>query len=271
MTTGPASVVRVLWRQRALIVVLVRRELNARYRASALGFLWSLLNPLLLLFVYAVVFTYIFDPRFPGGEPYPLFLFSALLPWLFFSGTVLDASITLIDNGPLLAKVMCPPEIFPAVTVASHLMHHLLALPVLVAALIIAAIAGWHPFPVTIWMLPLALAPWVLTAGGAALAVSAASARLRDLRDLVGHLLNLLFFSSPIIYSLDGLSVPSWLERPLRFNPMSSLVEVYRSVVFAGRVPEPREWLIAIAVGVVAWLVGAWVFSRFRETLVESV
>jgi ABC-type polysaccharide/polyol phosphate export permease len=265
------GLVRVLWRQRALVAVLVRRELNARYRASVLGFVWSLLNPLLLLAVYAVVFTYIFDPRFPGGDPYPLFLFSGLLPWLFFSGTVLDASVTLIDNGPLLAKVMCPPEIFPAVTVASHFIHHLLALPVLIAALAVAALGGAHPFPATIWLLPLAFVPWLLLAGGAALAVSALSARYRDLRDLVGHLLNLLFFSSPIIYTLDGLAVPSWLERVLRFNPMAAPVELYRDLVFAGVVPGPRLWLVAGAVGLLGWAAGALVFTWLRDTLVESV
>lgn len=265
------SLVGLLWRQRALIAVLVRRELNARYRASVLGFLWSLLNPLLLLFVYAVVFTYIFNPRFPGGDPYPLFLFSGLLPWLFFSGTVLDSSVTLIDNGPLLAKVMCPPEIFPAVTVVSHLVHHLLALPVLIAALAVAAVTGAHPFPTTIWLLPLALVPWLLLAGGAALGVSALSVRLRDLRDLVGHLLNLLFFSSPIIYSLDGLAVPSWLERVLRLNPLAALVEVYRDLAFTGTIPGVRLWAVAAAVGVAGWLLGAAVFIRLRETLVESV
>jgi len=261
----------LLWRQRALVAVLVRRELNARYRASALGFLWSLINPLLLLFVYAVVFTYIFNPRFPGGNPYPLFLFSGLLPWLFFSGTVLDASVTLIDNGPLLAKVMCPPEIFPAVTVVSHFIHHLLALPVLLAALVVAAVAGAHPFPVTIWLLPAALVPWLLVSGGAGLAVSAMSVRYRDLRDLVGHLLNLLFFASPIIYSLDGLSVPAWLDRTLRLNPMKPLVELYRDLAFAGELSDPRTWLAAVLVGLVGWLLGVAVFARFRDTLVESV
>jgi ABC-type polysaccharide/polyol phosphate export permease len=264
-------VVSLLWRQRALVAVLVRRELNARYRASVLGFFWSLLNPLLLLFVYAVVFTYIFNPRFPGGDPYPLFLFSGLLPWLFFSGTVLDASVTLIDNGPLLAKVMCPPEIFPAVTLVSHLVHHLLALPVLMAALVVAAFAGWHPFPSTVWMLPLALVPWVLLAGGAALGVSALSVRLRDLRDLVGHLLNLLFFSSPIIYSLDGLEVPDWLEGLLRINPMAVPVELYRDVVFTGRVPSLQTWVVALVVGLAGWLVGTLIFMRLRESVVESV
>jgi ABC-type polysaccharide/polyol phosphate export permease len=166
---------------------------------------------------------------------------------------------------------MCPPEIFPAVTVVSHFVHHLLAVPVLVAALVVAWIAGWHPFPVTVWLLPLALAPWLLLAGGASLGVSALSVKFRDLRDLVGHLLNLLFFSSPIIYSLDGLPVPPWVERILRANPLAAPIELYRDLAFTGTIPPPRLWLAALAVGVVGWLLGALVFARFRDTLVESV
>jgi ABC-type polysaccharide/polyol phosphate export permease len=149
--------------------------------------------------------------------------------------------------------------------------HHLLALPVLLAALVVAAVAGWHDFPWTVWLLPVALVPWLLLAGGASLGVSALSVHYRDLRDLVGHLLNLLFFSSPIIYSLDGLDLPSWLERVLRLNPLGSLVELYRDVVFTGVIPEFRLWLVAMIVGVVAWILGALIFGRFRETLVESV
>jgi ABC-type polysaccharide/polyol phosphate export permease len=182
------TVLRLLWRHRALVDVLVRRELTARYRSSLLGFFWSLLNPLLLLTVYAVVFTLIFQPRFPGGDPYPLFLFSGLLPWLFFSGAAIDSSVTLVDNGPLLAKVMCPPEIFPAITVLSHLVHHVLALPVLLAALVVSAMAGWYPFPWTFVLLPVALVPWVLLAGGTSFAVSALAVHFRHLRDLLGGL-----------------------------------------------------------------------------------
>jgi ABC-type polysaccharide/polyol phosphate export permease len=261
----------LLWRQRALIRVLVRRELSARYRTSVLGFLWSMLNPLLLLLVYAVVFTTVFQPRFPGGQPYPLFLFAGLLPWLFFSGTVLDAAVTLVDNGPLLARVMCPPEIFPAVTVLSHLVHHLLAVPVLVVAMIVAARAGWHPFPWTMVLLPLAMVPWVLLAGGAAAAVAACAVHLRDLRDLVGHILNLLFFSSPIIYSLQGLDLHPTLLTALRLNPLASLVTVYRDLAFDGRLPDPATAATAFAVGVFGWILGTAVFSRLRDTLVEAV
>jgi ABC-type polysaccharide/polyol phosphate export permease len=166
---------------------------------------------------------------------------------------------------------MCPPEIFPAVTVVSHFVHHLLALPVLFAALVVAAIAGWHPFPTTAWLLPAALLAWLLLAGGATFAVSALSVKLRDLRDLVGHILNLLFFSSPIIYSLDGLDVPDWLGTLLRLNPMASLVVLYRELVFAGRCPPVQVWLAAFAVAVLSWILGVAVFARFRDTLVESV
>jgi len=260
-----------LWRHRALIAVLVRRDLVARYRASLLGFFWSMLNPLLLLAVYAFVFTSIFQPRFPGGDPYPLFLFCGLLPWLYLSGAVLDSAVTLIDNGPLLAKVMCPPEIFPAVVAAAHLVHHLLALPVLLAALGVAAAAGWHPFPWTVVLLPLVLAPWVLLVGGAVMAVAALSVHFRDLRDLVGHLLNLLFFASPIIYTLDGLELPDALHTALALNPLGILVRLYRDVTFSGVLPDPSTAAAACAVGVGGWLLGAWLFGRFRDTVVEAV
>lgn len=265
------TVLRLLWRNRALIEVLVRREIDARYRASVLGFFWSLLNPLLLLAVYAVVFTYIFSPRFPGADPYPLFLFSGLLPWLFFSGAVLDGSLTLVDNGPLLAKVMCPPEIFPAVTVVSHLVHHLLALPILFLAMAVSSATGLHPFPWTFALVAVALVPWILTTGGVVFAVSVLSVHYRDMRDLVGHLLNLFFFSSPIIYSLEGLQVPVMLHRILTLNPLASLVVIYRDAVFAGRVSSPLTWLTAFAVGIIAWWLGTRIFATFRETLVEAV
>jgi lipopolysaccharide transport system permease protein len=134
-----------------------------------------------------------------------------------------------------------------------------------------SAVAGSHAFPWTFWMLPVALLPWILTTGGVVLAVSVISVHYRDMRDLVGHLLNLFFFASPIIYSLDGLDVPAALRRPLELNPLASLVVVYRDVVFSGTVPDLRTWLTALCVGVVSWWFGARVFSHYRETLVEAV
>lgn len=264
------QVLRLLWRHRALVSVLVRRDLSARYRASVLGYLWSLLNPLLLLAVYAVVFTTVFEPRMAGAQPYALFLFAGLLPWLFLSGALLDASVVLVDNGPLLARVVCPPEIFPVVTVLSHLVHHLLALPILLAALVLCAWLGLISFPWTVLLLPLVLLPWLLLAGGLALLVSVLGVHFRDVRDLLANLLNLLFWGSPIIYSLEGLPSP-WLQRVLSLNPMASLIEVYRGAVFSGRVATPSAWLVALGTALVACWVGTALFTRLRDTVVEAV
>jgi lipopolysaccharide transport system permease protein len=265
------SLLRLVWRHRALIMVLVRRELSARYRSSVFGYLWSLLNPLLLLVVYSVVFTFIFQPRFPGADPYPLFLFTGLLPWLFLSGATLDAAVVLVDNGTLMAKVMCPPEIFPIVTVASHLVHHLIAIPVLVVALVGSSLAGWHTFPWSVLLLPLALIPWLLLATGVVLAVSALAVHFRDLRDLVGHVLTLAFFASPIIYSRQDLEVPGTLKQLLALNPLASLVEVYRGVAFSGDVGDVHRWMTALVIGLSGCIAGAVVFGALRETLVEAV
>lgn len=259
-----------LYRQRGLVAVLVARDLKARYRGTFLGYLWSLLNPLLLLAVYAAVFTFVIPARVPSAVPYPLFLFAGLLPWLFGSGVLLDAAVVLPDNGPLLRKVVCAPEVFPAVTVLSHLVHHLLALPVLLVATAVAAGFGLARFPWTLVLLPLALLLWVVAVAGASLAVAALAVHFRDLKDLLHNVLNILFFATPIIYTLDMIPVRS-LRRVIQANPVTPLIEVYRDVVLLGRVPSLLTWACASAVALVFWVVGAWIFSRLRDTIAETV
>lgn len=259
-----------LYAQRGLLAVLVSRDLTARYRGTLLGYFWSLLNPLLLLAVYAVVFTYVIPARAPSHVPYPLFLFAGLLPWLFASGALLDSAVVLTDNGPLLKKVVCPPEVFPATTVAAHLIHHLLALPVLLVAMIAAAAAGAMRFPWTVVLLPLALLPWVIAASGLVLAVSALAVHFRDLKDLLHNVLNLLFFLTPIIYTPD-LIPPGLLRRAVLANPVTPLVEVYRDIVVLGVVPGVSTWGWAFLVAALCWLAGTWLFGRLRESIAEAV
>src|SRR5262252_9698054 len=126
---------------RALIAALARRELAARYRGGALGFLWSLLNPLLLLAVYATVFRFVFAPR-ADVRPYALFLFGGVLVWGFVSAALADAAETFRVNGPLLRKTTVAPEVFPAAAVGARLAHLLLALPVVAGAILFAAARG---------------------------------------------------------------------------------------------------------------------------------
>lgn len=270
MLNHPGGVIAVLYRQRGLLAVLVERELTARYRGTLLGYFWSLLNPLLLLAVYSVVFTVIIPARVPVQVPYPLFLFAGLLPWLFASGALLDSAIVIRENGPLLKKVLCPPEVFPAVTVLSHLVHHLLALPILLVGMLVGSFMGWMRFPWTVVFLPLVLVLWAVAVTGLVLAVAALAAHFRDLKDLLHNLLNLVFFTTPIIYSPEIIPI-DWLRRAVMLNPVTPLISLYRNVVLLGQVPSLRLWLAAVAVACFCWLLGAFVFTRLRETLAEVV
>jgi lipopolysaccharide transport system permease protein len=265
-----AGVLASLRKHKGLVAVLVERELKARYRGTLLGYLWSLVNPLLLIAVYAAVFTLVIPARIASSVPYPLFLFAGVLPWLFATGSLLDAAVVLPDNGPLLKKVVCPPEVFPAVTVSSHLVHHLLALPVLITVMLAYTFTGKMAFPWTIVLLPPVLLLWVVTFGGLSLAVAALAVHFRDLKDLLHNVLNLLFFMSPIIYTLD--SVPDGiLRRAVSANPVTPLVVLYRGVAVEGRIPQASWWGWSIVVAGVSWAIGSFVFGRLRDSIAETV
>src|SRR6476660_1863469 len=128
---------RALFRYRGLIQTLVVRDLKARYRGSVLGFFWSFINPLLLLLIYSFVFTVVLPGTHPKElEPYALFMFCGILPWTWFSSSLLEASNVLIAGGNLIRKVLFPAEVLPLVTVFSGLVHFALGLPILALFLI---------------------------------------------------------------------------------------------------------------------------------------
>src|SRR6266542_5458220 len=125
-----------LFRYRGLIQSLVARELKARYRGSMLGFFWSFINPLLLLSIYSFVFTVILPNQNKVAQPYALFMFCGILPWNWFSSSLLEASNALVSGGNLIKKVLFPAEILPLVTVLAHMVHFFLGLTILAAFVI---------------------------------------------------------------------------------------------------------------------------------------
>ena len=258
---------RRAWRQRALVVALTRRELAARYRGGALGYFWSLANPLLLLLVYATVFRLVFTPR-ADVRPYSLFLFSGVLTWGFVSSALLDAAETFRANGPLLRKTTVAPEVFPAVAVGARLSHLLLALPVLAAAILVAGVlrsvsAGPQAlaFPVVILLLALAVF-------GIALAISSLAVHFGDVRDLVANLLTLAFFLTPILYPID--SVPERFRPWLRANPFATFFSAVHDSAFFFRPIPVADWLWMTATAAVCLGVGAAIFERLRDSIAEE-
>ena len=194
-----------IFRFRGLLATLTSRELKARYRGSALGFLWSLANPLLLLAVYTFVFSIVFQPRVAGADPYALFVVSGLFPWIWLSTSMLEGSMSLIANGGLIRKAVFPAELLPMVTVLSNLVHLLLALPVV----LVAVLASWHAHRPWRRRLSAVLLPAVVLLhlpmiSGLALGFSALTVHFKDVRDLLANLLTLLFFLTPILYPLES-------------------------------------------------------------------
>jgi lipopolysaccharide transport system permease protein len=257
-----------LFRYRALIQSLVARELKARYRGSVLGFFWSFVNPLLLLLVYTFVFTVVLPAAHPPDlQPFAIFMFCGILPWTWFSSSLLEASNVLVAGGNLIRKVLFPAEVLPIVTVLAGLVHFCLGLPILAAFLIyyrvplVPADLVWFPLIVFIQL--------VLTLG-LALLVSSLTVHFRDVRDLLSNLLTLWFFATPIIYALS--QVPDSVRRLLNLNPFTHLAVSYQEVLF--RAGPFAQWprLLAVGVGsVLVFGIGYFVFDRLRDTLAEEV
>jgi homopolymeric O-antigen transport system permease protein len=254
-------------RQRALVVALTRRELAARYRGGLLGYFWSLVNPLLLLAVYATVFRLVFKPR-ADVQPYVLFLFGGVLVWGFVSAAVLDAAETFRANGPLLRKTTVAPEVFPAVAVGARLLHLLLALPVLAAAILYCVWRGTIEAGVAVLEFPLVLALLALTVEGIALAVSALAVHFADIRDLVANLLTLTFFLTPVLYPMA--SVPERYRGLLRWNPFSTFFAALHETVFFFRPIRATEWLWMLGIAALAAALGGAVFERLRDSIAEE-
>jgi lipopolysaccharide transport system permease protein len=256
---------------RGLLATLTARELKARYRGSLLGFFWSLVNPLLLLAVYTLVFDVVFKNRAGGAQPYAVFLLSGLFPWIWFSSALLDGTVSLSANAGLLRKAVFPAEVLPLVSTLASLAHYLLALPVLLGALAVARALGHPVGGWTILLLPVALALQLPFTAGLALALAALNVHFKDVRDLLANLLTLAFFLTPILYPLETVAQVRSLRLLVSANPITPFIRLYQDLLFFGRLPDASLWLQAAGLALIAWAIGGWLFDRLAQTLVEAV
>ena len=257
-----------LVRYRGLIQTLVARDLKARYRGSVLGFFWSFVNPLLLLLVYSFVFTVIMPQMHPEEiRPYGLFFFCGILPWTWFSSSLTESANVLISGGNLIKKVLFPAEVLPIVSVLANMVHFFLGLPILAAFLIYYQ----RPLdPVELLWFPAIVAVQLLFTTGLALLLSALTVHFRDIKDLLGNLLTLWFFSTPIIYSMQ--MAPQDYRWVLNLNPMTHIIISYQEVLFHVGPHGHWKWLLALgAASVVLFLAGYFVFDRLRDSFAEEV
>ena len=257
-----------LGRYRGLIHSLVARELKARYRGSVLGFFWSFVNPLLLLSIYTFVFTKIMPGQDQRTQPYAVFFFSGLLPWTWFSASLLESTSSLIAGGNLIKKVLFPAEVLPIVSVLANMVHFFLGLLILIGFMV-----GTNHYPDAAGLagFPLVVAVQLIFTLACALVLSALTVHFRDLRDLLSNVLTFWFFATPIIYAyfMPGVESYRWL---FRLNPFYHLAVSYQEILFfPGPFGHLQSLVLLAAASVVFFLAGYWLFDRLRDSFAESV
>jgi len=253
-----------LLRYREAIRMLVVRDLAVRYSNSVLGVLWSLLNPLLMMGVFTLVFTFFMPSQI---EKYPLYILTGLLPWNFFIASLAGTVVSILQNGPLVSRVYFPREILPLSVVLSNLINFLLALSLL---FVIMLVSGVRP-GLSLLLLPGVILIQLLFSLGLGLFLAALNVQLRDTQAAVEVLTLAWFFVTPIIYPIDVIRSASLRLLLQVVNPMASLIVSYRSILYAGQMPDLRMLLITSAEVALLLVVGYWFFRRASPTFAEEL
>jgi lipopolysaccharide transport system permease protein len=250
-------------RYRELLRNLVLKDLKLKYRGSVFGFVWSLANPLVMVAVYTVAFTYILRIQ---AEGFVFLLLLGLLSWSFFANSALMATGAIVDAGGLMRSVGFPRAILPVATVLFNLAQFLLTIAVfLPLSLLIFRIA---PSP-SMLLFPVFLALQILFTTGVALILATATAFFRDVRHILEIALSAMFWTTPIVYQYQN--VPELLRLPVLLSPVSPFVVAYQQIFYYARTPDPPVWLAAFGYAAGMFVLGASLFVSYEDQLAEQV
>ncbi len=261
--TTLTGIVGSLYGYRELLRNLVSKDLKLKYRGSVFGFLWSLLNPLLMIVVYAVAFKFILQVP---GEGFVFRLMLGQLAWTFFASSAAMSTGAIIDNAGLLKSVLFPRAILPIGTVLFNLAQYLLTIAVFLPVMLL-----WYRVTLSGPMLlfPVFLALQVIFTTGVALLLAASTAFFRDVRHLLEVALSVLFWTTPIVYEFTR--IPEQLRLLILLSPVSPFVVAYQQIFFYRQWPEPAVWLMASVHAVGAFVVGALIFLSFEDRFTEQL
>ena len=252
-----------LYIYREMIFSLVRRDLKGRYKGSVLGFLWTFINPLLQLGVYTLVFSVIMRN---GIKDYYLFLFVALIPWIFFSTCVSGGATCIMTQKEMVKKIYFPRQVLPLAFVTSQFINMILSFLVVIPILLISG-KGIDLLALT--FLPLIMLIEYILALGMAMLVSAITVYLRDTEYILGIITMAWQFLSPVIYSID--QVPEGMRPIFLLNPMTSILTAYRDILYYKQVPQVSTLLNAVLMGVGLMLISLWVFNKLSRRFAEEL
>lgn len=252
-----------LFRQyKPLVYELVVRDLKAKYRRSFLGYVWSLLNPLMMMAIMTLVFSYMFRFDIPN---YPLYLICGQTLWNFFSESTTVSMYSIIQNGSLIRKVYIPKYIFPLSRVLSSFVTMSFSL---VAILIVMLVTG-VPFSFGMLLIPVPLVLFLFFCMGMGMALSALAAYFRDTTHLYGVLITAWMYLTPVFYPVSAL--PEQIAAVLKLNPLYYYVSFFRDLVLHGTVPGVGTWVICGVCSVVSFVAGLSIFRKLQRNFILHV
>ena len=253
-----------LWRRRELLWHMTIRHLRGQYKQSILGYAWAILNPLSLMLTLSFVFSVLL--RFESGDiPYPLFLLMGLLPWIFFSMAVSSATDSITGAFSLVTKVYFPREVLPMAAVLTKIVDLGFGLIILVALMVYL---GYPPVWTIVWV-PVLFFIHLLFTLGMALPLAALNLFFHDVRFLVGVVLTLWFYLTPIIYPSD--IVPDKYQILFDLNPNALFINAYRRVVLEGVNPGADRLLLGLGIATLTFLIGYYLFKRMEPRFADRI
>ncbi len=257
------NVFKELYKYREFLFTNVKKDIRGKYKASFLGVLWSFINPLLQVVVYAIVFPYIMRVQ---TDNYLVFLICGIIPWTWFIMSLTLGTTCITNNSNLIKKVYFPREILPVSTVTSGAVNFLISCIIIVLFAVFGGIGiSWH-----IVFLPLIMILQYIITLSIVFLLSAFNVYVKDVEYMVTFITNLLFYATPILYTAD-MFAGSKFAFIFKINPMAYIVESYRNIFYAHEIPGIKSMLVLLLVGIVLLTVCYYVFKKLEKRFAEEI
>ncbi len=256
------NIFKNLYNYREFLKTSIKKEFRGKYKKSFLGVLWSFLNPLFQLLIYALVFPFILKNNV---ENYTVFLIVALFPWNFFNLSIIQSAACIVANGGIIKKVYFPREILPIATSTSNLINFLISSILVFLAVFISGIG----LTKAVVVLPLIILIQYILQLGLSFILSAITVYVRDVEYLINVLMMLAFYLSPIVYSAD--MIPSKYLPLFKLNPMFHIIKYYRDILYYGKIPEMGSVLLLLFACIIILVVGYLIFRKLEKRFAEEL
>ena len=256
------NVFKELYKYRELLKTTTQKEVRGKYKHSFLGVLWSFLNPLLQIMVYAIVFPFILKNN---QEHYVVFLCCGIIPWNFFASAINRSASTMLENGNIIKKVYFPREILPISVVTSETVNFV------ISTLIILAFVLFDGIALTPYILyyPLILIVQYLLILAISFIVSSITVYIRDIQHLIGVALQLFFYATPIVYAAN--LIPESISWILNLNPMTYIINGYRDIFLNQTAPNVKALMILLVIVIFACIIAYAIFHKLQKGFAEEL